>query len=158
MTTICWDGKTLASDGMMCTGDTITQEDRVKIFTLDNHEKISIGVPIAFCVAGTLGHKNKIIDWIKSDFKNDFNIDENWGFDGFILTKTSIFKFSSNLTICEIFGPMAIGTGYNFALSAMLMGKDSIEAVRHASKLCLFTNDNITYITRESTEIMREEK
>lgn len=140
MTTIAYDGKTISSDGLICSGNEITSTNYQKIF-------VDCGEYKAVAITGYVQKSDALIKWIASgqpetddNFIDDYTvllitdsnvlieIDMNKGFD---------FKFLG----CET--PYSLGSGRSIALGAMKAGASPKIAVEIASKLDCVTGGRI---------------
>ena len=151
MTTIAYDTKTLVSDSRSCMGNTIYENDCKKIFT-------EVG---PFAVIGIAGNYQDAMDIIK--FITEYNsMDQirtiNYditGWDAGIIGITyqgEVWHYAGE----EGFElrpdlPFAIGSGSQYALAAMDLGKTAEEAVVYASTRDVYTN-NVTQVASLITE------
>ena len=139
MTTIAWDGKTLAADGQVTIGDSgIMTLKRQKIF-----KKVGIFDVLAF--AGSLEPVDKFLAWAR-------NPEEGEPPEG---EYTVIYAIGGNLAFSHMSTPIinavtigkgeidAWGSGSQFALGAMHAGKTAIQAVNIAIKCDAFTGGKV---------------
>ncbi len=140
MTTIAYDTKTLVSDSRSSIGDMIYEEDAQKIFT-------NVG---PFTVVGISGAYQDAMDIIK--IINDYTqVDHIRGIPFEELGQASLLGITYEGELWGYAGdqscklredkPFAIGSGSQFALAAMDLGKTAEEAVIYASTRDMFTND-----------------
>lgn len=142
MTTICWDGHTLAADKRSCNGPTIYQV--TKIFRVRG------------CLVGGSGSFSSVIElvqWFAAGadpaklpaFQNtkDNNVDL------LVIDKDgTILKFDSGPYPIKIESARyAIGSGREIALTAMVLGKTAEEAIEIASMLDCYTGNGIDTLT-----------
>lgn len=137
MTTIAYDGKTLAADKrvvyngylsgcttkirrigrttvLACAGDLLSESRAYKFFSLQNWNKRD---PI--------------------EFKSP-----DYEFEGFLFLKKKAFVlFGSTVPIPLEEPKFAVGSGADFARSAMELGKTAIEAVRFAARFDINTSE-----------------
>lgn len=143
MTTIAYDGKTIAYDSRVTAGGRIDSDDFNKRFDYCG---------IKFFFSGTLKDWEKAFDAWESgecDEGGDFNaivVDESgevWSFSS--LSDGSVEKLKA-----DDFGVIATGSGMAHALTAMDMGADAKTAVKMAAKRDCCTGGRIrTYRVRK---------
>lgn len=120
MTTICWDGKTLAADSQAHT----TFKSRIrKLYRLPDGA--------IFGAAGLVQEALAVLAWLEGGEKpGDL---EN--FEGLIVTEAGASVIGMRLMREPVLEPFyAIGSGAHFALAAMALGASAVEAVRIASR------------------------
>ncbi len=151
MTTIAWDGKTLASDGQSQVGNMIISRDKQKIFSptdgvnwLINGEKIQ-----AIGVAGDTSCIDEVIAKFPEDIVYDTEFTSIVDFCFIAITETGssygVVKDKGD-TLASIFsvGDMfAIGSGDVYAMAAMKSGKSAEEAVKVAISLDVYSGGDI---------------
>ena len=159
MTTIVWDGKTLASDSQMTVGHSmIALSEHQKIFT-PNPEKeyweANGQRVVAFAVSGDA----KSIDYIKHElhqgitFRTQVEVEDELAFQAILVTEnhmvydwvvdTNKEKRNTWSSLIPINGPTAKGSGGRFALAIVSVGKDAKTAVKATIKLDAFTGGSI---------------
>jgi hypothetical protein len=131
MTTIAFDGKTIAAD-------TLHQDD---FGLIDNASKLYAGVDF---VAGGAGMQHQIIKWWRNVKLMTFDELIEYGFPGYerrendpaiLLVKLGTskpFKHTGGFFVPVDREFHAVGSGRDFALAAMFLGKDAAAAVRVA--------------------------
>ena len=135
MTTIAWDGTTLATDSQGNQGDYTAGAHVKKLFK-------NVGPFQAVALCGEIGGLATVIECMKSGDEEQQQavpvagvvIDRKgqaWDFDG------SIWSFS------KVKPPSAHGSGWALATAAMRGGADADQALRITSKLCLYTGGRI---------------
>ena len=144
MTTIAWDGKTLAVDSMVTSGSTIISIDQEKLF-------IDIGRYKAVAISGSIVCMEALIEWICNgengdppkvdDYDSLMCVDE----DGRMLT----FWHDSSKKPQYNSGITAGGNGHEIALGAMEAGATAVEAVEIACKLNIYTGGKVQSYTFE---------
>lgn len=151
MTTIAWDGKTLAADSQSQQENIICSQQEIKIYVNPADKAWAInGIPIlAFGTSGDCGAEVEIIDALISDlsYKTEFIplhsfemiavINEN---EAFIVNKN---RDSTSAYISFHKGKYAIGSGGLIATAAMQCGKNAEEAVKVAIDIDLYTGGQI---------------
>lgn len=144
MTTVAYDGNMIAAD-TMCDSGYIEQHPVNKIHDCGENY---------IAAAGTLGAIRMWIDWYKSgcdtkDFK-EMNLDPEavWVLEVNKTTKKArTWDSGFPVPILDWTGAkMAEGSGRDFAMGAMLAGKNAKEAVMIASKLDKSTGGKITAV------------
>jgi len=161
MTTIVWDGKTLAADGRMTCGNTVTQEDRQKIF-LDTVSKVRGATVICYALAGTADMPQRIGEWISLGCPHTVEGQPyEWGeayFEVIIITTETAFLYNSESNdILEIFHKVCLGSGGEFAQTAIHMGKDAKASVKIAGEMDLFSGGIGTFINCRTKKMQLKE-
>lgn len=131
MTVICWDGHTLAADKMADVGGlrrSVTKAHRIQ------------GCLTAY--AGSTPHGEEMLDWFKrgakpADFPPSQRDNENWAGLLAITPDGEILKFENTPFPVRFdhWQTIAIGSGRDYAMASMHLGKSAQEAVEIA---CLF--------------------
>lgn len=135
MTTIAYDGKTLAADSLACCSFKVQQPFN-KIHDTGSH---------LVALAGNYSVSLEWVEWFKSGFEGEKDFKD--GLQGaFVVDKSTGF-----LTVYPQEGkypseqpsnyPNAIGSGEQFAMGAMLAGATAIEAIKIAQRLDKGTGD-----------------
>ncbi len=134
MTTIAFDGKTMAGDSH-CGGDFIGRTTKV--------------VKVKGCLygfAGNLEQCNLFIDWVKDgkpkEKPKNMSIFECLEYDG-----KNVYWWGEWMRGVKMNSPQAIGSGARFAQAAMLCGKNAREAVGVAKKLDVHTGGRVRTIS-----------
>ncbi|HHR6050820.1 TPA: hypothetical protein ACS7Z1_000059 [Providencia alcalifaciens] len=145
MTTIAWDGKTLASDSQSQVGNMIVSKNEQKIFPATSEWSIN-GYPVkAIAIAGDSAATYEIINHLQkgllfdSEFSQitDFNLIAVIRADfAFVVSKN---KDDTRAYICDVFEEFAIGSGDAYAMAAMKSGKTAKEAVEVAISLDVYS-------------------
>jgi ATP-dependent protease HslVU (ClpYQ) peptidase subunit len=129
MTTIAFDGKTLATDSQMTAGNTAFSST-VKIF------KIKGGRYLAF--AGRSDMQRELIAWLEGGERPE--IGEDVEIDAIVVdAKGNAVQFGASLRIMPVVVPWAGGSGAAFALTALTLGQDAVAAVEVACKLDIYS-------------------
>lgn len=128
MTTIAWDGQTLAADRRVC-ADGALYRTALKIHTVP-------GGYIACC--GDVGQIHKFLSWYRGRCKDEAPELDNFGALALVHGKLSLWDGDAEMP-CEWGEKLAIGSGTTWAQAAMDFGKTAIEAVEYAA-----TRDNGT--------------
>ena len=134
MTTIATDGKSVAADGQSTSGDMVTSTSSVKLTRLPD------GSIVGGC--GELSPMRRAINCLHApdahpdDFTGEFTLVRLFS-DGRIVTyEGCLFPF-------ELPAPVAIGSGREFAMGAMLAGKGPKQAVEIAAQRDVYSGGNI---------------
>lgn len=135
MTTIAYHhkSKTIAWDGRSTTGDGVIMTDSAK--------KVHKKEGFTFWISGSVADRDLLIDcYLGSGYKR--HIEGN----GFAFDGIRLFVFgclSGGLWVEEVEHDHSIGSGSNFALSAMRLGLGAKEAVEHAKTLDCYTGGEV---------------
>ena len=150
MTTIVWDGKTLAADGRMTQGNQVSDDCREKIF-IDSKSELRGATVICYALAGAADMTLRVGKWISEGCPHEVEGHPlDWGeayFEVIIITTNSCFVYCSESNdLLEIFHGTVLGSGGEFAQTAMHMGKDAKASVKIAAEMDLFSGGLGTYI------------
>lgn len=153
MTTIAWDGKTLAVDSKETCNGTVISVKRKKLYT-------NIGRYKAVVFAGDLSACLQIINWIADGESSDIPVctDDN----GVIAIdeKGHAYKYLvPGLVRYRIEAPYADGSGWMIALGAMDAGSSAIEAVKISCKRDVHTGGRVqSYTHSDKRKVLRPAK
>lgn len=143
MTTIAWDGKTLAVDSLETKGDTITSTNDKKLF-------LNVGPFKAVAFTGSTQDTKSVIDWIESGEKAQLKFDEHFTILAIDdkgrcqrLHKSDIGEFTLEK------GLITEGCGSDIALGAMEAGATAVEAIKIACKRNIYTGGKVQSYTFE---------
>ncbi len=133
MTTIAWDGQTLAADRMISYGDSCYEITKIQKF-----EDYFIGT------TGTTIFGLQMVEWFKQGaIKEKFpsTIGESVYNQMIVIDKSkTIFLYECGYIPVKIESKqIAIGSGSSYALAAMKTGMSAIEAVRLAIELDIYS-------------------
>ena len=161
MTTIVWDGKTLAADGRMTRGNVISQEDRQKIF-IDTVNKVRGHTVICYALAGSADMTNRCGQWIADGCPHTVEGHPvEWGeayFEAIIITTESVFLYCTESNdLLEINHKTVLGSGGEFAQTALHMGKDAKASVKIAAEMDLFSGGKGTFINCRTKKMVLKE-
>lgn len=130
MTVIAWDGKTLAADKMICTS---AKRIGTKIYSINGE---------LFGMSGALHIGMARLAWVRAGMiAADYPIggDSEWGQVLRITKERKIVLYNANGFPMHFEDPFhATGSGSDFALAAMYLGKSAVEAVEVA---CALSNE-----------------
>lgn len=134
MTTIAYDGKTLAVDSRISDNqDTITSERGKKLFKVGDKW-------IAF--SGDWQDAMLALDWFRAGEPKDKKPQLD-NLTAFVKIGSRCYRYEKKLARWEVKAPAATGSGYEFALAAMACGKTARQAIQLAAKFNLTTNSRI---------------
>ncbi len=156
MTSIAWDGKTLAADGRCTSGSRIMQDNRAKIL-VDVHSEVRGSTVIAYALAGAADMTHRVGKWIEEGcpVTEDFKDCE---FECIIITEDKAFTYSAEANdIFELQSSEALGSGYYYALSALKLRKNAVQAVKFAATIDIFSGGIGTYINCRTKKLVLKE-
>lgn len=153
MTTVAFDGKLLAADGLCTMGNTIQGRNTQKVFPV----LINWGgeqMPALFAGAGSM----EMVWIIKEYLERENLLDpecrvgmEKGEFEGIlVLADGRAFMLEDTLTPFPAEVPAAIGSGAVFAQTAMTLGKNAAQAVEVASQMDIYSGGTIMVYDVES--------
>lgn len=139
MTTIAWDGKTLAVDSRMTGGAVIRSENAVKLHRIEMS-----GEPVWLAGCGEMNDILLALEWYREGSRRDAKPDLSDGFAALILRGGRAYRVECALIEWDVAAPFAAaGSGVELALGAMAMGATAVEAVKIAARFDPGTNDRI---------------
>ncbi|MBW6389667.1 MULTISPECIES: 20S proteasome subunit A/B [Halomonadaceae] len=122
MTTIVWDGTTLATDSLISVNGS-TYNHAQKLFQLDSGEWVAF--------AGEQQEWWEVMEWLNAGApRNDKP--HVTRVEMIIAGPDGVFEMFNKLVRIPVSGPVAYGTGWKWALAAIDHGKSAIEAVEYA--------------------------
>lgn len=135
MTTIAWDGKTLAADRQLTASG-------VRYETTKAH-RLKDGSLFASC--GNLENNASVLNFLNGDSEKPV-LDKDDDFDGILVKPDgSAWMLNKKLHAVRIESPrFSTGSGRDFALLAMKLGKTAREAVAIAAELDIWTGMGVT--------------
>jgi len=140
MTTIAFDGQSLAADGRVMSGDMIVTNTATKIFK--HGTKLIAG-------SGSPAHIKQFFDWYKYQQNSNYkDIDINVIVCD-ILTGIAYF-YDSDGFVGPIDDTLALGSGREYAAGAISQGATARQAVEIASKFDPYTGGKIEVYTLEN--------
>lgn len=143
MTTIAFDGKTLAAD-TQASGDHVWEtQDKIRVIKnpITGDPKNPPQYEIKLCAgAGYLEDAIAFFNWIESGGDKP-KLDE--GFTGIKIENGVCTQYHDSLVGFEKKPPLAFGSGSQFAIAAMYCGKTAEEAVELAIKLDANTGGDV---------------
>lgn len=148
MTTIAWDGHTLASDSQ-ATKNSVPMYGVQKIYRLDD---------ALIAGAGDWSDVQKFVDWWKHKASAIDYPDTSDHFEAIVVTKDGAFTYGDCKFGLAITKPSyAIGSGEQAAMALMARGASAVEAVRGAMELDVYTGGDVVsqsaeYLTKTETK------
>lgn len=144
MTTIAWDGKTLAGD-TQATRASLRNYCESKVFRITTNE----GAHVLLGCSGGEAESMQIVEWLKADraemLKPKLDADS---FTGILVDKSGVYRLDSRLHPLKLMEAFhAVGNGRDFAIAAMHLGCSAREAVELAAVYDVFTGGPITEVT-----------
>ena len=140
MTTIAFDGVTMAADGRSTYGDCITDENYVKIKSINGK---------LFGFDGEVGFMKKVEHEISINLSvDDREVDKEFMYEyilydaGYLLSYRNDRKYPT-----VVYPPFAIGTGGLAAIAVMRAGLNAEEAVKVAITMDVYSGGKITVLT-----------
>lgn len=159
MTTIVWDGKMLAADGRCTSGNRIADE-KVNKIRLCPGAVVRGSAVICYSLAGAADMYDIVGDWIQDGCPVTDHMKEK-EFGVIIITEDNAYVYGSESNDIYPVGSCTetLGSGSEFAMSALYFGKNAIQAVQHAAGIDLYTGGTGTYIDCRAEELhLREFK
>lgn len=136
ITTVAFDGKTLAADTLITNGDHVFGRAS-KIHHLQDGRVLA--------ASGAMDFIHAVIDWLNGGEKPVKTEDD--AFLGILIYPNGSAKeISSQLRLWPACLPWAAGTGEQYALAAMRCGKDAIGAVEIAMQMDIYSGGEVESI------------
>lgn len=133
MTTIAYDGHSVAADSQVSRGDSFSHyESKVRRV---KGSGLIIG-------SGECQAVIACVEWLSGGGKPE-RLD---GFHGLYIKRDGVFEINDKPVLDPVLCPMAIGSGWQYALVAMDLGKSAREAVECAAGRDLFTGGDIEVV------------
>lgn len=160
MTTIAWDGKTLASDSQSTSGDVICSLKEKKIFQPADSEIWSVDGEhvIAMGCGGDCGAEIELQKIMLSGLSYESQFLPTFSFStiaaiskdrAFIISKD---KGEDRASISLQLDPYAVGSGAMIARTAMYCGLSAVEAVRVAIEMDVYSGGDISHVSVVDSE------
>lgn len=143
MTTIAWDGKTLAGDKQVTTGGTATRA--TKVFKLESNGSVQYLVGFS----GDLADGQAFVSYARNGFTGPlpkFNAlcAIVIGRDRSVICYHNTNEGPANMGVLDAW---ALGSGSDYALGAMAFGANAVQAVEVSTKLDVNTGMGIDTVT-----------
>jgi hypothetical protein len=127
MTTIAWDGATLASDSA-CTASFLSYGHE-KIFA--SQDKTSL-----YAVCGEMAMALAFVRWLDSDSdKYPDSVSGDWAVLDYDIATQNMTLYTNSEHGMPVYAPFAMGSGASYAQTAMVLGFTAEEAVTVAIEL-----------------------
>lgn len=133
MTTIAWDGKTLAVDSQG-TSDGARVENILKLFSVDD---------MAIASTGDYQDSEVIWEWFKHHEADATPPTVESNTAGIFIKDGQAYEFYDKLRLCKVEAPQASGSGWKWAMAAMDHGLNAKEAVEYASTRDIYTGGTV---------------
>lgn len=150
MTTVAWDGKTLASDTQASSGDVVCSTSEQKIYTPpESGWEVCGDKVLAFGCSGDCGAEMELQDLLAHNLTYATEFLPTFSFTALVVVgagRTYIIakeKGETRASISLQAEPYAIGSGGLIARTAMYCGKDAREAVQVAIDLDCYSGGRI---------------
>jgi len=150
MTTVAWDGKTLASDTQASSGDVVCSTSEQKIYTPpESGWEVCGDKVLAFGCSGDCGAEMELQDLLAHNLTYASEFLPTFSFTALVVVgagRTYIIakeKGETRASISLQVEPYAIGSGGLIARTAMHCGKDAREAVQVAIDLDCYSGGRI---------------
>jgi len=156
MTTIAWDGKTLAADSRSTLNNEIMQVSSPKIFHIPG-----VGVVSG---AGGVDDIELFMDWIAAgqdpENKPTLSREADNAFQGIFWDENSgeLYTYFGTLVACPELPPRTWGTGGPFASVALSLGQTAREAVKTACKFDIYSGGKVQFVTLATKRKTRRRK
>jgi hypothetical protein len=138
VTTIAWDGKTLAVDSRMVGGTVIRSERAEKLY------RLSDGSWLAGC--GQMQDVLLAVRWYNEGAKPEDKPSLSDEFAALILRGGEAYRVEEKLIEWSVNAPFAAaGSGVELALGAMAAGASAVDAVRIAARFDPGTNSTVRH-------------
>lgn len=144
MTTLAFDGVTLASDSQVTCGNTRTSVSEQKIFKLKDGRLLAVAGAVWACTAVRKmldgePFNDKPLTWDRTDF------------EGLLVNPdgTNPLEIYPDGVLVPVCVPWVGGSGYQYALAAMHLGFSAVEAVECAKALDVGTGGPIQQVRME---------
>ncbi|WP_043530144.1 hypothetical protein [Litchfieldella xinjiangensis] len=140
MTTIVWDGTTLATDSLISVNGS-TYNHAQKLFQLDNGEWVAF--------AGEQQEWWEVMEWLNAGAPSN-NKPHVSRIEMIIVGPGGVFEMFTKLVRMPVSGPVAYGTGWKWALAAIDHGRNAVEAVEYAKTRDHDTGGEVQSVTMPS--------
>lgn len=160
MTTIVWDGKTLAADSRETCNGIITSDEVEKIHMVDPSDHFFDGKPvIALATAGSVGGSRilKALLSAEGGLSALTPVDTGVDFSAIIIFANgkAFWLYTDDdfkVVLGEVIQRETIGSGSQFARSALALGMSATDAVEHAKKFDTNTGGTVDWFTYTASD------
>lgn len=136
MTTIAYDGRTLAADRRVSTSNGTRYAPVTKLRRLPDGRLVGCG--------GSLNDGIQFVDWLLDSARKETRPRLDESFRALVIDADGrLLDYEQSLIPTEEGVPFAIGSGSAYARAAMACGKTAAEAVGVAERFDLFTGDGV---------------
>lgn len=146
MTTVAYDGKTLAADKMSTTNGRPHLSVHEKIRRINYHGQAALAAG-----AGTIVYSHTVIEWLNRGAPSDDKPDLPGPDDSFtvmVVTEGGVFIYTDSLVPVPVGNiPWALGSGSEYALGAMAAGASAKRAVEIACTLDVSSGMGVDVLT-----------
>ncbi|QKJ17308.1 hypothetical protein [Yersinia kristensenii] len=160
MTTIAWDGKTLAADGQSTSGDLICSLKEQKIYYPAggvewrvNDEKV-----LAIGAAGDCGAEFELQEKLANGITYATEFSPAFGFSAIAICGPnrayliSSKEDSAKISLCIQVDPYALGSGATVAITAIHLGESAIEAVNTAIEMDVYSGGRVQWFSVKKSD------
>lgn len=152
MTTIVWDGQQLASDSQLTVNwNVISQEPFIKLQLLKgifiNPETKEEDNLVGMGFSGDAAQIYPFRDWLLAGCKREEYAEEFKECCVILVCRNSVWQFHYSPDPLPVRNTVAVGSGCDFATSALSLGKTAPEAVRHAIKHDVYSSGPVVCLS-----------
>ncbi len=160
MTTIAWDGKTLAADGQSTLDGLICSLKEQKIYHPDsgvewlvNGEKV-----LAIGAAGDCGAEFELQEKLANGITYATEFSTAFGFSAIAICGPnrayliSSKEDSAKISLCLQVDPYALGSGATVAITAIHLGESAIEAVNTAIEMDVYSGGRVQWFSVKKSD------
>tara|TARA_A200000159_G_scaffold164468_1_gene194210 strand:+ start:3677 stop:4228 length:552 start_codon:yes stop_codon:yes gene_type:complete len=152
MTTIVWDGQQLASDSQLTVNwNVISQEPFIKLQLLKgmfiNPETKEEDALVGMGFSGDAAQLYPFRDWLLSGCIRENFTEALKEASVIVVCRNSVWHFSYGPDPLPVRNTLAVGSGCDFATSALSLGKTAPEAVKHAIKHDVYSSGPVVCLS-----------
>jgi len=152
MTTIVWDGQQLASDSQLTVNwNVISQEPFIKLQLLKgifiNPETKEEDNLVGMGFSGDAAQIYPFRDWLLAGCKREEYAEEFKECCVILVCRNSVWQFHYSPDPLPVRNTVAVGSGCDFATSALSLGKTAPEAVTHAIKHDVYSSGPVVCLS-----------
>jgi 20S proteasome alpha/beta subunit len=151
VTTIAWDGKTLAVDSRSTSNGVVISDKETKLY-------INVGVYQAVAITGSMTEMPAFVDWLRHGEQGDRPKSEGCALCIAANGKAYTFHTEKIGGPVEEFPPSANGSGWEIALGAMDAGATAVEAVKIACKRDVYSGVKVRSFTVDKLPLQGSRK
>lgn len=159
MTTLAFDGRYAAADGRATCGNTITGRQAKKLFLIEG----KLGgedAQFLYMGAGSWSMVQLVKKWLSeggdilsSDPEQAFPQVED--FEGMVITRDGeVFELEATMVALPSEVPVAGGSGFPFAITAMNLGQNAVQAVYTAMEMDIGSGGKVTAFDIETWQFI----